>query len=147
MGDKTKTRRALMKLFKICLILVVVFIIGAVAFTFFKIDTDGRHALREAKNVKLALRSIDIEFYGEGKSVYDASSPNGLTKGAISKVREMMPDSKGDIKIISYNKKRREITGLIYSTGHFQILYLENDSETEWAIDYMWRLADFVEEK
>lgn len=58
-----------------------------------------------------------------------------------------MPDSKGDIKIIAYNKKRREITGLIYSTGHFQILYLENDSETEWAIDYMWRLADFVEEK
>ncbi len=147
MEEKGKTRALIQKMLKIFLIAFGILVVAAIAFTFFKIDTDGRHALREAKNVKLALRTIDIEYYGKGSTVYNPESMNGLSPGVIEEVRKLMPSSEGEVTILSYDKKKREITGLLYITGHYQIIYLEDKDKTEWSINYMWQIANFVEDK
>ena len=57
------------KIIKVFCIIVAVLVIGAVAAFVVKLQIDGRDTLREAKNVRLALRSADIEMYAKSMSI------------------------------------------------------------------------------
>ena len=59
--EKEKSIFNVKKIFKVFCIIVAVLVIGAVVVFAVKLQIDGRDALREAKNVRLALRSADIE--------------------------------------------------------------------------------------
>ena len=67
--EQMQSREAVRKAAKIILIIVIAFILGAAIFTFFKIRVDARTALRDAKNVRVALRSADIEMYAKNQSI------------------------------------------------------------------------------
>ena len=113
-GEKVKVVRDrinLGKVIKFILIAVGLFIIGIAVFMFFRIRSNAKDALRDAKNVYLALYTTDIEYYAQGKSIYDHSKADGMAEGVKEKV-EMLADSNGKYIITSYNMKRRQVTGV-----------------------------------
>ncbi len=60
-GTMDLARLSLGKVAKIIAIIVVILIVGVAAFFVFKIRINAKTALREAKNIRVALRSADIE--------------------------------------------------------------------------------------
>ena len=146
-AGQERAKRTLVKTLKIVVAVVVVAVLATVVFVLVRLDIKGREILREAKNAKLALRTTEIEYYGEGKSIYSPESINGLSQGVKESVEKLMPGVDGDISLLSYDKKKKEITGLLYSKGRYRVYYYDTGKETEWTVYYMWRLMDFKEEK
>ena len=94
------------KVIKFILIAVGLFIIGIAVFMFFRIRSNAKDALRDAKNVYLALYTTDIEYYAQGKTIYDHSKPDGMAEGVKEKV-EMLADSDGKYRF----RPLRSLTG------------------------------------
>ena len=90
-------------------LLIVAFLVMGVAFSYFYITTEARLTLREAKNVKLALDMLDIEYYGMGKSVYNPASGDGLSENVEKQVYDIAEQS-GRIAIRSYDQMEHKIT-------------------------------------
>ena len=133
------------KVIKFILIAVGLFIIGIAVFMFFRIRSNAKDALRDAKNVYLALYTTDIEYYAQGKSIYDHSKPDGMAEGVKEKV-EMLADSDGKYIITSYNMKRREVTGMQYRSGHYLVTFTKKDGHEIWTVDYSMRLYRMTDE-
>ena len=98
--------------------------------------------MREAKNVRLALRSADIEMYGLGKSIYNPSRKNNIEKGAKAKA-DVLYKPTGKYKITSYNSKKHELTGFVYEVGHYIVTYDKDGTNTSWTVDYRFRIYDY----
>ena len=110
-------------------------------FMYFKITTGGRTAFREAKNVKLALNMIDIEYYSKGKSVYEPGKLHGMSQESLERIQGLL-ENDGVVDIISYDSKSRTVTCFTYQYGHYKVTYLYDDGDT-WDIDYLVNLYDY----
>ena len=122
-------------------ILVLVFM-GFILFTLLKIRDDGRKALREAKDVKLALQTADIEYYGASTSIYDPFAPDGFADGVKDKVQSTITYG-GDYRLTGYSQKKHEITGLLFVDGDYIITYTSDLNGNIWEVDYMWNLLRY----
>ena len=108
MQEKEFKKKQRYKIRKMIVIFMFLLIFGAVVFSYFHITTQGRLALREGKNVKLALEMLDVEYYGRQKSVYDPEKKNGLAEGVEKRVYGIAAQT-GKTEILSYDKKEHKI--------------------------------------
>lgn len=129
---------------RVILVLIIALIVGATLFGFFKLHTNGRTALREAKNVRLALRAADIEMYGMGKTIFNASRKNGFEVGAKERA-EALYKPEGKYKLTSYNKKKHELTGFIYENGNYIVTFEMDGNNILWDVDYRLNLYTYDE--
>ncbi|MCR4609754.1 MAG: hypothetical protein K5750_08700 [Eubacterium sp.] len=127
------------RILKFILIAVGLFIIGAAVFTFFRIRSNGKTALRDAKNIYLALYTTDIKYYAMEKSIYDPAKPDGISDGVKEKV-DQLADSDGKYMITSYNSRKRQVTGMQYRNGHYLVTLTIKDGHEIWTVDYSMRL-------
>ncbi|MBQ8923961.1 MAG: hypothetical protein IJ053_04115 [Lachnospiraceae bacterium] len=112
-----------------------------ILFMYFKITTGGRTAFKEAKNVKLALNMIDIEYYSKGKSVYEPGKMHGMSQESLERIQNLL-ENDGVIDIISYDSKKRIVTCFTYQVGHYKVTYLYDDGDS-WNVDYLVNLYDY----
>jgi hypothetical protein len=122
-------------LFKILLFTVIALVVGTVIFVFFKVRIDARTALREAKNVRMSLRSADIEMYGAGKSIYNPLKEDGLEDGAKNKASQIY-ESPGYYYLTSYDYSSHELTGFVYRTGRYIVTFRMEGNRVFWDVDY-----------
>ena len=143
--EKEKSIFNVKKIFKVFCIIVAVLVIGAVVVFAVKLQIDGRDALREAKNVRLALRSADIEMYAKSMSIYNPQRKNGIEAGVKGKV-EQIYTPEGTYAITSYDKSKHELTGMTYRKGHYIVTFVKTDERIVWDVDYLlniYRYDDF----
>jgi hypothetical protein len=137
--------RVLKKVHQIKMILLVVLIaaiIGVPAFAYFRIRSEARLALREAKNVKLAITMLDIEYYGQGSCIYDSSQANGLKNGAEEEIWDTL-GFQGQIILQSYNKSKRTVNAMVYTNDHYQVTYYNDSQEGDsWEVRYFIKVLD-----
>lgn len=120
----------------IVITIAFILLVAAIAFSYFKISTDGRRAFREAKNVKIAFQLLEVEFYGNRKSVYDPTKLNGMSEGVQDRISELL-ENDGSVMITAYRKKDRKVTGFIYSIGHYRVTYRYNEEqEDDYLVEY-----------
>lgn len=132
------------RILKILLIIMGVLIIGAAVFFWFYIRTNAKQALRDAKNVYMALNSVEIEYYAQGKSIYDPKKYNGLSEGVLQQVKALV-DNEGTYRILSYDEKNHQILVLQYRRGFYQVNFYYSPQQTVWEVNYMmniYRLED-----
>ena len=130
------------KIIKVFCIIVAVLIIGAVAVFAVKLQIEGRNALREAKNIRLALRSADIEMYAKNMSIYNPQRKNGIEAGVKGKVEQIyVPE--GAYAITSYNKSKHELTGMTYRKGHYIVTFVKTDERIIWDVDYLLNIYTY----
>ncbi len=139
-NEYKKRRKRIIKLaVSIAIIVVLVFV---VIFNYFKIMRGGRTAFKEAKNVKLALNMLEIEYYSKGKSVYEPKKKHGLSKESIERINGIL-ENDGVIDIISYDSELRIVTGFTYQIGNYRVTYRYEDGEDKWDVDYFINLFNY----
>ena len=142
--EKEQNRIALIKIAKVFLIVLVAFIVGGTIFCVFKLHIDAKSALREAKNVRLALRTADIEMYAKGQTIFNASKKNGLETGVKAKVEQIFVPE-GKYSITSYSKSEHELTGMTYRKGHYIVMFSKDGDNIRWDVDYLLNVYDYNE--
>ncbi|MCR5120452.1 MAG: hypothetical protein K6B44_12635, partial [Lachnospiraceae bacterium] len=126
-------------IYRIILAAVLCAIILLAAFFVFRVHSEGRFALREAKNVRMALLTSDIEAYGVRKCIYDPLSPDGMSDAARQAVR-IYAGVRDGVMLIGYDIKTRDITRFTYTTDHYLVTFDKDDDNEEWRVDYLWRI-------
>lgn len=147
MQDKEYKKIRRKKIRNMMEVFVFLLILGAVVFSYFHITTQGRLVFREAKNVKLTLEMLDVEYYGRQKSVYDPEKRNGLTEGVEARVYGIAAQT-GRTEILSYDKKEHRILSMVYEKEHYRVVYqLDESGNDRWKIDYLITIFDYDDEK
>lgn len=147
MQEKELKKKQRYKIRKMIAIFMFLLIFGAVVFLYFHITTQGRLALREGKNVKLALEMLDVEYYGRQKSVYDPEKKNGLAEGLEKRVYGIAAQT-GKTEILSYDKKEHKILSMVYEKEHYRVVYQCDESGNDrWKVDYLITIFDYSDNK
>jgi len=142
MHERSKIKTEL--LFKILLFTVIALVLGVCLFAFVKLKIDGRNALRNAKNVRLSLRSADIEMYALGKSVFNPANSDGVENGAAERAARIYIPV-GEYSITGYDYSNHEITGMIYREGRYVVTFTKNGDRIKWQVDYDLNVYTFDE--
>ena len=140
--QELQSRQRRQRILKIVGIILAALIIGAVIFTVFKIRSDAKEVLREAKNTRMALRSADIEMYAKGKSVFNPSNINGIEDGVDTKVERIFTPG-GEYCITGYDAVKHEITGMTYEKGHYSVTFQLKGEAIYWDVDYRFNVYHF----
>ena len=83
------------------LIVLAALIIGGVVI-WAHIGSGARSALSHAKDIRVALKLVSVEYYGENGSIFDPASDNGMADGAVSAIGSMVP-VRGNIKLTGWD--------------------------------------------
>lgn len=135
--DKEIRKIQFRRIWHITELILLIVLISAIAFTYFRISTEGHRAFREAKNIKLAFQLLSVEYYGDKKSVYDPNKLNGMTEGVQERIAQLL-ENDGAVMITSYRKRDRKVTGFIYTIGRYRVTYRYNEEEEDdYTIDYV----------
>ncbi len=143
--EKEKSKINVSKIVMIILIAVIALVVGAAVFLAFRTYSRAKDALRDAKNIVLALYTTDIEKYGSGGCVYDATARDGLSDGVEESVERLM-DPKGTYAITSYSYKKHEVTGLSYRWDNYLVTYVKNGDSVTWDVDYLFNVYNYTSE-
>ena len=137
-------RRALFRRIMIYIgVISAVVIVFAFAFHQFKIYSNARLALREAKNIKMSLEMVDTEYYAANLSIYDNTADGNLRKGARDYVNRIQGDIKGDIKLTGYDVVNRLITGLEYETEDYIVRFKRSGDDESWQVCLIKELLSY----
>lgn len=142
-GNTTKINLA--AVLRVALIVIAVVLLCLGTFFFFKIRIEAKNTLREAKNVRMALRTTDIEMYAHETSVYDPTKVNGLADGVKEKVDSLM-EPEGRYAITSYSFKKHEVTGMTYRKGNYYVVFTKEGDGITWDVTYLMHIYHFDEE-
>ena len=140
--ERDNSRLNIQKFARIVLVIIIALIVGLAVFTFFKLKIGAKDNLRDAKNVRMALRSADIEMYAAGKTVYNPVKKNGIEDGGKEKA-EKIYKGKGTYKITSYDYKAHEITGMVYNNDHYTVTFEKDGDKIKWLVDYKLRVYTY----
>lgn len=115
---------------------VILALVGIASFVFyqFKIYSNARLALREAKNIKISLEMLNTEYYALGVSIYDETAEGNLRQGVRDHVERLQGEIKGEIKLTGYDSVKRLITGLEYETEGYIIRYKHTNDGDTWQV-------------
>lgn len=142
MNPEQKKRR--IRKIKIALLtLFMVLVISIPIFIYFRLTTEGRLALREAKNVNLQLQMLEVEAYAKEISLYNPNTPYGINTEYYERIRNFMGFD-FDLKITSYNKSLRQVTGFVYQRGNYQVVYTYDTIKgNDWKVNYLFTILDY----
>ena len=137
-------RRALIRR----VIIITVVIIGLLIFSFltfrsFKIYSEARIALREAKNIKMSLEVADLEYYSVGINIYDETAEGNIRKGAFDYVNKIQGNPDGFMRLTGYDTQTRKITGFEFETEKYIVRFSHNSEGDKWQIFQIKELLDY----
>ena len=115
-------------------VILALAIIATFVFHQFKIYSNARLKLREAKNIKMSLEMINTEYYALGLSIYDEKAEGNIRKGAYTHMEKLQGELEGTVKLTGYDSAKRQITGLEYETKDYIVRYTRIGEEGEWKI-------------
>lgn len=147
MDDKYLKKQKLNKILIALLIFIIIGIVGFPLFTYLRISADARLALREAKNVNIAFRAVITEYYGSDSVIYDPSKANGLATGVEQEIKALS-DQSGDIRVTAYDVATRKVTGFIYRTGDYEVIYkYDVQNGDTWKVNYIFIVLNYDKDK
>lgn len=96
--------------------------------------TEAHMALRQARNIWMALRMTGIEYYGMGDNMYDSRRLSGLKKEAEQQVRELT-EFEGSVSVLKSEGDIQVPTEMIYQEGPYMVYYYQGeDSSRNWLV-------------
>ncbi len=137
-------RKALFRRIMLYIIVIAALVVVAVfVFRQFKIYSNARLKLREAKNIKITLEMLNTEYYAAGVSIYDEKADGNLRKGALTYVERIQGELKGSVKLTGYNSSKRQITGLEYETEDYIVRYSVTGDSDVWQVCLIKELLSY----
>lgn len=122
---------------------VVVAVILCVVFFWFRINSGTRQAMREAKDIRIAMKMKAIEQYGTGGVLFQPTSRNGMTKGLESEILELA-DAEGDIVLQAWDSSNNEPAAFTYQKDRYIIIFKQKeDGSPIWDGYYTLKLLEY----
>ena len=115
--DIAKYERRL-KFYRILAVLLIVAVLGAVGFAYGSINSNCKKVLREAKDVRIALRMLAIEEYGLEKPFYNPNSPTGLYEGAAERIKAISL-ADGDVTLTAWSSEENDAIAFSYTKDKY----------------------------
>lgn len=125
------------KIKKFIFVIALIFIVCCPLFIYFRISTETKICLREAKNIKLAFETVGIQYYGNDRIVYNPYNEGNLEDGVLDKIDKLL-DINGDIEILSYDWNAKKVTSFVYWKKQYRVVYvLDKNGNDTWQVDYI----------
>ena len=140
--ERSRDRIAVSGVFKVLIIIICACILLGLAFFVFDTQVRARHAFRDANNVYLALSSTEIEYYAQGKTIYDPSMEGNVAEGVRERVKTLA-DNEGTYRIVSYDVKKHQLTGMQYNNGNYYVDYTYKNGKAKWEVKYMMTISRY----
>ncbi|MBO4921644.1 MAG: hypothetical protein J5372_06990 [Lachnospiraceae bacterium] len=141
--EQDKRRAIIRRVVIITVVIIGLVILTIFTFRSFKLYSEARIALREAKNIKMTLEVADLEYYGVGLSIFDDTAEGNIRKGAQDYVNKIQNNPEGFIKLTGYDSQLRKITGFEYETEKYIVRFSHNADGDKWQIFQIKELLDY----
>ena len=113
----------------------LILILLAVFFIACKINAEAHHAMQEARDVRVAMRLMDLECHALGQDLYDPRRADGMAEGAAKRLRNLsMAD--GTVILTGWNFDTGMPSSFTYKRGAILVEYKALDGGA--ATDGQW---------
>lgn len=113
-------------------ILTVLLLLGWVTAVRWRME--AHNALRQGRNIWMALRMTGIEYYGRGTSMYDDDRTSGLEEAAEQQVLKLV-EYEGSVSVLKHRGNMQLPTEMLYHEGPYLVYYYEgDDSSRNWEV-------------
>ena len=141
--EQDKRNAFIRRIIIITVVIVGLILLALFAFRSFKVYSDARLVLREAKNIKMTLEVADLEYYSMGVNIYDETAEGNIRKGAYEYVNKIQGNPEGFMKLTGYDSQSRKITGFEYETEKYIVRFSHNADGDKWQIFQIKELLDY----
>lgn len=131
------------------LIILAALIIGGVV-VWAHIGSGARSALSHAKDIRVALKLVSVEYYGKTGSIFDPSSDNGMADGAVSAIGSMVP-VKGEIRLTGWDDENNIPLSFTYREGRYLVEYRDIGTgdgtygmNGDWSVFYDFKVLEYT---
>lgn len=122
---------------------VIVAVILCVVFFWFRINSGVRQAMREAKDVRIAMKMKAIEQYGLGGTLFLPSAKNGMTKGMEEEILKLA-DADGNIVLQAWDSENNEPAAFTFQKDRYIIIFkVKEDGSPIWDGYYTLKLLEY----
>ena len=140
-GTTTNYRRSIIA--TIVIAAVIVAVILCVVFFWFGINSGTRHAMREAKDIRIAMKMKAIEQYGLGGTLYQPLAKNGMTKGMEAELLKMA-DADGEIVLQAWDAENNDPVAFTFQKDRYIIIFKkQSDGTSTWKGYYTLKLLEY----
>ena len=141
--EQDKRKAFIRKIIVLTVVVIGLILFALFAFRSFRVYSEARLALREAKNIKMTLEVADLEYYSMGVNIYDETAEGNIRKGAYEYVNKIQDNPEGFMKLTGYDSQSRKITGFEYETEKYIVRFSHNADGDKWQIFQIKELLDY----
>ena len=133
-----------LRLYRIMAIGLIVLLMGFAIWFYLTASVASKKVLREAKDLRVAMKMLSIVTYSGGKSIYDPTSPDGMVQGVAEKLRQYS-DTDGQLILTGWDKTENDALSFRYSNDNYVVIFQKygEDSEPSWEVYLQLRVTDF----
>lgn len=131
------------------LVLLAALIIGGLVI-WSGIASGAHDALSHAKDVRVAMKLISLEYYGGDGSVYDPTTETGMAQDALTKMSSVLP-IKGDIQLTGWDYENNIPLSFSYREGKYLVEYKEIGQgegtygmNGDWSVYYDFKILEYT---
>ena len=140
-GSTTRYQRGIATAIVIAVMIVAVIL--CVVFYWLHINSEARGAMREAKDIRIAMKMKAVEQYGLGGRLYQPTARNGLADG-MEEVILKMADAEGDIVLQAWDAEHNEPAAFIFQKDRYIIIFKQKeDGAAIWNGYYTLKLLEY----
>ena len=122
---------------------VIVAVILFAVFFWLRINSGTRGAMREARDIRIALKMKAVEKYGLGGTIYQPPARNGMVKGVEEDVLKMA-DAEGNIVLQAWDDNNNEPAAFTFQKDRYIIIFKESeDGSAIWDGYYTLKLLEY----
>lgn len=131
------------------LVLLAALIIGGLVI-WSGIASGAHDALSHAKDVRVAMKLISLEYYGGDGSIYDPTTETGMALDALTKMSSVLP-IKGDIQLTGWDYENNIPLSFSYREGKYLVEYKEIGQgegtygmNGDWSVYYDFKILEYT---
>ena len=142
--EKRTIWTVLKKMLLPCVLLLVVL---AVLFAISRIHIKAHNVMQEARDIRVAMRLLNLECNASGKELYDPGTPDGMLKGMGKRVRDLSY-ADGDVILNGWDDEKGMPQSFTYKNGPYLVEYRALDggeaTDGQWDIYYTFHIMQYT---
>ena len=119
-----KTNRRL-RLYRIMAVGLLLIFIAALVWFYTTASVASQKALRNAKDLRIAMKMAAIEAYSDGTSIYDPTREDGLSKGVRERLKELC-EAPGEVTLTGWDKAESDAISFTYQEGSYIVMFRQS---------------------
>lgn len=137
---------------KLALIILLAAILISLVTALGQISSRGRTAISHAKQIRVALKLISLQYFNGDGSIFDPDSEDGLAPGALERIKAVTT-VRGEITLNSWDTENNVPVSFSYSEGRYHVEYRQSVSGTDsngtngtWSVYYDLKIMEYASE-